>query len=86
MVNAKKCDRCGSYYEPLTTDNIGKTTSQRLQWANMVELSICFDDYNTRILQIDMCPECMRKQIQFLQKSPLTRRIKEWETSKAGTE
>lgn len=67
VASAKKCDRCGRYYEPEATGNIGKTTAEKLQHVNVIELSICSMDYQHRVKTIDFCPACMDKQIKFLQ-------------------
>lgn len=59
-MNAKKCDRCGHYYEPYRGQDYGvggKTNRIVLQNDLKAQCAGYFD----------LCPACMEKQLRFLQ-------------------
>ena len=55
---AKKCDRCGKYYE-LYKDNYGHNGVALTSHDRFECLNPNYDKY-------DLCPECMEKVIEFL--------------------
>ena len=63
-MNAKKCDRCGQYYEIYRGMDYGasKTNMIALQNDCKLQYAAC----------IDLCPACMEKQIRFLSGTELT--------------
>lgn len=62
MANAKKCDRCGKFYESYHTDVNGYS-------ANAIfvahETSITYKERDIRFV-LDLCPECMNSFTKWL--------------------
>ena len=56
MANAKKCDRCGKYYDK----NEARTES------GSVLTGVGFITANNHVLDHDLCDECIDKLKQFL--------------------
>ena len=56
MADAKKCDRCGIYYETYEMDIEGKKIANGLVKVNIVCKDIRFEQD-----AIDLCQECMDK-------------------------
>ena len=63
-MNAKKCDRCGQYYEPYPGQDYGARKTNMIALQNDCKLQDVAD--------IDLCPACMEKQIRFLSGTELT--------------
>ena len=63
-MDAKKCDRCGQYYNQYPGRDYGasKTNMIALQNNFTLKYAAC----------IDLCPACMDKQIRFLSGTELT--------------
>ena len=59
MANAKKCDRCGNFYDPYR--GIRTKINGTLYSVFIVSLANSF----TRI-NFDICPACMKETIKFL--------------------
>lgn len=64
MAKAYKCDRCGSYYDPHTTD-IPKSLVDKLNITtpHINGLSLIWtpedqDDYSANVANMDLCPVC----------------------------
>ena len=77
-MDAKKCDRCGEYYQPYTNskicsiEDILKTTEKDIvgELYSKTCSSLNKKQYFT-IYTYDLCPECMRKQVMFLKGTKL---------------
>lgn len=63
-MNAKKCDRCGCYYNQYPGRDYGASKT------NMIALQNDYMGGSTS--HFDLCPACMDKQIQFLSGTELT--------------
>lgn len=61
MANAKKCDRCGKFYNPYPIgDAVGAYNSVRKARTNSVGAILCERD------PIDLCEQCMCELNEFL--------------------
>lgn len=60
MANAKKCDRCGAFYDPYRGVRY-RSADGELYSAFKTVLANAFATKN-----IDMCPDCMKETITFL--------------------
>ena len=61
MAEAKKCDRCGKFYEPYPTgDALGAYNSVRRARTNLFGAIVYEKD------QIDLCEQCMCELNEFL--------------------
>lgn len=74
-MNAKKCDRCGKYYdeyEKEIPEEMLRKNEQGLTRVNHVGLMGSADiGYSIAVSKpIDICPECMDKMIDFLKGKP----------------
>lgn len=61
MAIAKKCDRCGKFYEHYPTGNKLQCNAIRKIQRNVAGETIAKND-----LVIDLCPECMDKFEKFM--------------------
>ena len=61
MANAKKCDRCGKFFEPYVTDLSGYTVNG----ISAIRRFNSATSYDTRIT-FDLCPECMDGFVKWL--------------------
>ena len=59
MANAKKCDRCGSFYEKNIVKTKGNSTLGGMAF-------ICLQGNIRYILDNDLCDECLNKLMRFL--------------------
>lgn len=56
MANAKRCDRCGSYYQNYSGIYYNKF---------YFNTGCLFDPCNGKNAKFDLCPECMKKLFDF---------------------
>lgn len=62
MANAKKCDRCGSFYDPYKGVRVRPNTKSVLSSVNRVSFSNSFGSCFT----FDLCPSCMASTLLFM--------------------
>lgn len=62
MAYARKCDRCGNFYDPYTK----RSDSGPVNSLQLLETSMDGIIRQTR-KTFDLCPECMNKIINFLE-------------------
>lgn len=63
MMLARKCDRCGSFY-----DHYNKTIDKRVPHVNRIMFSSSTetDCRIDTIKYVDLCPSCMKQLIKFI--------------------
>lgn len=63
MADAKKCDRCGKYYDDYHGVVFSEAApSNKYDRMNLVRA----DDYEGRYKRFDLCPDCMKALISFI--------------------
>ncbi len=63
MADAKKCDRCGKYYDDYDGVAFSEAiTANRYDRMNLVRA----DDYYSKCKRFDLCPDCMSALISFI--------------------
>lgn len=65
MANAKKCDRCGTYFEekPSEEKKIVITRHDKITGFDLSQ-GVHFKDVKKE--EIDLCPDCMEELLEFL--------------------
>lgn len=61
-MTAKKCDRCGAYYELYGVKNDAQNCN------GFMMLNIDKEDMYCKHEKIDLCPDCMAKLYEFMKK------------------
>ena len=61
MADAKKCDRCGSYYD----DGRSKDKSFKVNGRTVHQMAL-IDDCDNRICEYDLCDQCARDLFHWL--------------------
>ena len=65
MADAKKCDRCGKYYDLKDRREIVNHPKFSEQHRKFVWIR-CLDDLDRRIGDFDLCDDCAEKLYKFL--------------------
>lgn len=64
-MNAKKCDRCGRFYEPYQPDAALKNSNVIIFAEEYTNADGNSDYYEQR--QFELCPNCMADAVRFMQ-------------------